>query len=69
MSSNTVDRLLAEQERIEQVKAWLATIGTTLWADWHIDDEDGRTRAAQWFIKQMDSYGTFAWDTSRREWR
>lgn len=47
---------MTTDRRIESVKDWLRSKGTTLWADWDISREDRLDQAAHWFVEQMDDY-------------
>lgn len=47
---------MVTDRRIESVKDWLRSKGTTLWADWDISREDRLDQAARWFVEQMDDY-------------
>lgn len=40
---------------LEEIEAWLAGLGTTLWGTWNIHDPAQRRAAAQWFAEQVNS--------------
>lgn len=42
-----------------EIAGWLATKGTTLWADWIIVDPDGLDKAAEWFGRQMQEFTAY----------
>lgn len=39
---------------LEQIEAWLANKGTTLWGIWNINDPVQRRQAAEWFAQQVN---------------
>lgn len=40
----------------EDTENWLASLGTTLWANWDVTDPERRRLAAEWFEDQLLSY-------------
>jgi hypothetical protein len=37
---------------VDDIDAWLASLGVTLWADWFVNEPDRRRLAAQWFADE-----------------
>lgn len=47
-----------------EIASWLSTKGTTLWADWMINDPDGLDKAAEWFGRQMQEFTMYRMNPS-----
>ena len=41
---------------VEEIRNWLDSKGTTLWANWIVTDPEQRAEAAWWFANQMGDY-------------
>ncbi len=41
----------------EAVETWLADKHCGLWAQFSVNDPDGRRRAAEWFVKEVNEFG------------
>jgi hypothetical protein len=41
---------------LRRIERWLLSKHATLWADWDITDPKRRRKAAEWFLKEMESF-------------
>ena len=53
----TVDiRSQLDSKIVDHICGWLRTKGTTLWTNWDVTEEDERREAAEWFLREMNSF-------------